>query len=159
MRGQRERPDAHRLAFAERRSGVQHRRLLDAGRLRVGRIDAAYGHDPRRHRREAHGRAGQPLQLGKPADEFLKIFLDRRGVGRALYGALLDLLRLQGFCRAIGGITIPNPESVALHETLGFRFAGNFPKCGYKHGTWWDVGFWDLELRSHPALPEETLEA
>lgn len=81
----------------------------------------------------------------------------RRGVGRALYGALLDLLRLQGFCRAIGGITIPNPESVALHEALGFRFAGNFPKCGYKHGTWWDVGFWDLELRSHPQEPQETL--
>ncbi|MBM3985787.1 MAG: N-acetyltransferase family protein [Planctomycetes bacterium] len=81
----------------------------------------------------------------------------RRGIGRALYGALLDLLRMQGFCRAIGGITLPNPESVGLHERLGFRFVGNYPKCGYKHGTWWDVGFWDLEMRAHPERPEETL--
>ncbi|HEX5009474.1 MAG TPA: GNAT family N-acetyltransferase [Planctomycetota bacterium] len=81
----------------------------------------------------------------------------RRGIGRALYGALLDLLRLQGFCRALGGITIPNPESIALHEKLGFRFAGNFPRCGFKHGTWWDVGFWDLELRAQAGEVPETL--
>jgi L-amino acid N-acyltransferase YncA len=81
----------------------------------------------------------------------------RRGIGRALYGALLDLLRLQGFCRALGGITIPNPESVVLHEKLGFRPAGLFPRCGFKHGTWWDVGFWYLELRPHPPQPQETL--
>ena len=81
----------------------------------------------------------------------------RRGIGRALYGALLDLLRLQGFCRALGGITIPNPESIALHEKLGFKYTGNFAKCGYKHATWWDVGFWDLELRETPKEPQETL--
>jgi len=81
----------------------------------------------------------------------------RRGIGRALYGALLDLLRLQGFCRALGGITIPNPESIALHEKLGFTFVGTYPKCGFKHGTWWDVGFWDVELREHPKEPQETL--
>ena len=81
----------------------------------------------------------------------------RRGIGRALYGALLDLLRLQGFCRALGGITIPNPESIALHEALGFRLVGTHRKCGFKQGTWWDVGFWDLELQPHPAEPRETL--
>jgi L-amino acid N-acyltransferase YncA len=81
----------------------------------------------------------------------------RRGIGRALYGALLDLARLQGFCRAIGGITLPNAESVGLHEALGFRFVGNFAQCGFKQGTWWDVGFWDLELQPHPKEPRETL--
>lgn len=81
----------------------------------------------------------------------------RRGIGRALYAALLDLLRLQGFCRAIGGITLPNAGSVALHEALGFQFVGTYPKCGFKQGTWWDVGFWDLELQPHPREPRETL--
>jgi L-amino acid N-acyltransferase YncA len=81
----------------------------------------------------------------------------RRGIGRSLYGALLDLVRLQGFCRALGGITIPNPESIGLHEKLGFKLAGTFPKCGFKYGTWWDVGFWDLELREQPKEPQETL--
>jgi len=81
----------------------------------------------------------------------------RRGIGRALYVALLGLLRLQGFCRAIGGITLPNPGSVGLHEALGFTFVGTYPKCGFKQGTWWDVGFWDLELQPHPKEPKETL--
>ena len=81
----------------------------------------------------------------------------RRGIGRALYGALLDLLRVQGFCRAVGGITLPNDGSVGLHEALGFKLAGTFPKCGFKQGTWWDVGFWDLELQPHPKEPKETL--
>ena len=79
-----------------------------------------------------------------------------RGIGKALYGALMDLLRLQGFCRAIGGITLPNPESEKLHERLGFKFAGNFRKCGWKQGTWWDVGFWELELRDQSGEMKET---
>ena len=36
----------------------------------------------------------------------------RRGVGRALYTALLLLLTRQGFHLAVGGITLPNPVSV-----------------------------------------------
>ena len=80
-----------------------------------------------------------------------------RGIGKALYGALMDLLRLQGFCRAIGGITLPNPESEKLHERLGFQFVGNFRKCGWKQGTWWDVGFWELELREQSGEMRETV--
>jgi L-amino acid N-acyltransferase YncA len=89
------------------------------------------------------------------------IYVDKdargRGIGKALYGALLDLLRLQGFCRAIGGITLPNPESEKLHERLGFKLAGNFRKCGWKQNTWWDVGFWELELRPQTGEVRETL--
>src|SRR5213593_2199180 len=40
----------------------------------------------------------------------------RAGVGRALYTALLDALRLQGFRVAVGIIALPNPGSVELHE-------------------------------------------
>jgi len=89
------------------------------------------------------------------------IYVDKdargRGIGKALYGALLDLLRLQGFCRAIGGITLPNLESEKLHERLGFKFVGNFRKCGWKQGTWWDVGFWDLELQPQTKDQKETI--
>ena len=89
------------------------------------------------------------------------IYVDKdargRGIGKALYGALMDLLRLQGFCRAIGGITLPNVESEKLHERLGFKFVGNFRKCGWKQGTWWDVGFWELELREQAGEMKETL--
>jgi hypothetical protein len=72
----------------------------------------------------------------------------RRGVGRALYRALLELLREQGLWMACAGITLPNEASVALHESLGFVPVGVYRRIGYKAGRWWDVGWWQLPLRS-----------
>jgi len=70
----------------------------------------------------------------------------RRGAGRALYRSLFACLRLQGHRLALGAITLPNPESVALHEALGFRCVGVHRACGHKLGAWHDVGMWELEL-------------
>lgn len=70
----------------------------------------------------------------------------RRGVARGLYTALLAATRLQGFRLAVAGITLPNPESVAAHEAVGFRPVGVFPACGLKFGRWHDVGFWQQAL-------------
>ena len=70
----------------------------------------------------------------------------RRGVARGLYTALIAATRLQGFRLAVAGITLPNPDSVAAHEAVGFRSVGVFPACGLKFGRWHDVGFWHLEL-------------
>lgn len=77
----------------------------------------------------------------------------RRGVGRALYWVLLQLLREQGFYAAHAGITLPNSASVGLHESLGFRPVGVFPGVGFKDGAWHDVGWWQLELRPRTAAP------
>ena len=63
----------------------------------------------------------------------------RQGIGRALYVALFDLLRLQNFHRAHAGITLPNAASVGLHESLGFRPVGVYPSVGFKLGSWHDV--------------------
>lgn len=81
----------------------------------------------------------------------------RRGVGRALYTALLDLLRLQGYVNAYAAIALPNPASVALHEALGFRQVGVYRKVGYKLGAWRDVGWWELTLQPHPEPPAQPL--
>ncbi|TAJ19092.1 MAG: N-acetyltransferase family protein [Planctomycetota bacterium] len=70
----------------------------------------------------------------------------RRGVGRALYAALLELMRLQGFHSAVGVIALPNAASVALHEALGFAPAGAVRAAGHKHGAWHDTGFWQCVL-------------
>ncbi|MEO1130979.1 MAG: N-acetyltransferase family protein [Planctomycetota bacterium] len=72
--------------------------------------------------------------------------MHRRGVGRALYGALLEELRTRGFHVAVGGITLPNDASVALHEAMGYRSVGTFEEVGWKFGTWWSVGFWSRKL-------------
>jgi phosphinothricin acetyltransferase len=82
----------------------------------------------------------------------------RTGVARGLYTALFGALRTQGFCQAIAGIAQPNAASVYFHEALGFRYAGQHPKTGYKFGRWIDMAFWQLELQAPPETPAPTLE-
>jgi L-amino acid N-acyltransferase YncA len=72
----------------------------------------------------------------------------RRGAGRALYEALLGLLADQGYRIALAGIALPNEASVALHEACGFKPVGVYRGIGFKHGTWWDVGWWQRDLAS-----------
>jgi phosphinothricin acetyltransferase len=70
----------------------------------------------------------------------------RRGIGQALYRALLELLVRQGLYVACAGITLPNDASVALHESLGFQPVGVYRRIGFKAGAWRDVGWWQLAL-------------
>jgi phosphinothricin acetyltransferase len=70
----------------------------------------------------------------------------RRGVGDALYSALLDQLRRKGFHSAIAVIALPNEPSVRLHERHGFVDTGRLREVGYKHEAWQDVGFWQCLL-------------
>ena len=81
--------------------------------------------------------------------------LHRRGVGRRLYGALIDECRRCGFHSFVGGITLPNEASVRLHEAMGFVKVGQFKDAGWKFGAWHDVGFWQLMLgdREHRGEP------
>jgi phosphinothricin acetyltransferase len=67
-----------------------------------------------------------------------------RGLGTSLYAALLEDLPLRNVHAVIGGIALPNPASVALHEKFGFRKSGEFKEVGRKFGRWIDVGYWQL---------------
>jgi L-amino acid N-acyltransferase YncA len=78
-----------------------------------------------------------------------------RGLGRALLTQLLGILERQGFIAAIGAIALPNAASVALHEKLGFTYAGAYRGVGYKFGEWLDVGLWQKELAPRSAEPVE----
>lgn len=69
-----------------------------------------------------------------------------RGIGTALYRALLDELRTRGFHLVLGGVALPNEASVRLHERLGFRKAGHMREAGRKFDRWIDVGFWERLL-------------
>jgi L-amino acid N-acyltransferase YncA len=77
----------------------------------------------------------------------------RTGIGRALYTALFALLALQGFFQCFAGITLPNPASVGLHESLGFQAIGIYRRVGYKRGAWHDVGWWQRAFQPRPSLP------
>ncbi len=74
----------------------------------------------------------------------------RRGIARALYLALFDVLADAGYCNAYAAITLPNPASVAFHERLGFSAIGVFRHVGWKFGAWHDVGWYQRELRAGP---------
>jgi|SRR5215471_1462742 len=81
----------------------------------------------------------------------------RRGIGRALYASLLDLLRRQGFVNAYAGIALPNESSVALHESLGFTPIGTYRAVGFKFDRWHDVLWLHLRLRDDSTAPHEPL--
>ena len=84
----------------------------------------------------------------------------RRGLARLLYGALFDVLRLQGFANAYAGIALPNAASVGVHEAMGFEPVGVYRGVGYKMGAWRDVGWWALRLGDGVAPdPPRTLDA
>jgi len=80
-----------------------------------------------------------------------------RGVGRQLLAKLLGVLERQGYVAAIGAIALPNDASVALHEKLGFVYAGTYRGVGFKLGEWLDVGLWEKELAPRNANPVEPL--
>jgi len=78
-----------------------------------------------------------------------------RGIGSALYAALLPVLEAQGFVQAIAAITLPNPASAALHERFGFRRIGAYEEVGFKQGGWHSVGLWQRALAPPSVVPAE----
>jgi phosphinothricin acetyltransferase len=69
-----------------------------------------------------------------------------QGIGQRLYVALIDALRALPIHAVIGGVALPNPACVALHERLGFRKVAQFEQVGHKHDRWIDVAYWQLLL-------------
>jgi L-amino acid N-acyltransferase YncA len=88
---------------------------------------------------------------------YLAARAQRRGIGRRLYETLFELLERQGVRTVCAGITLPNEASVGLHETLGLTLVGVYRNIGFKHGAWYDVGWWQRQLQpAVPAPPEPT---
>lgn len=78
-----------------------------------------------------------------------------KNVGKALYSALFAILKLQGYYNAYSCICLPNPASEGIHEYFGFRKNAHYNKVGYKLGTWWDIGWWELFLLNKEIVPSE----
>jgi len=78
----------------------------------------------------------------------------RMGVARALYTALINILKLQGFRNLYAVINLPNDKSVSFHEKLGFEYFATYKNVGYKLGRWKNVGWWQLQLNEYSLEPE-----
>jgi L-amino acid N-acyltransferase YncA len=68
------------------------------------------------------------------------------GYGTKLYERLFAALRECGMHAVIGGVALPNPASVALHEKLGMKKVAHFGEVGFKFDRWIDVGYWQATL-------------
>ena len=65
-----------------------------------------------------------------------------KGWGTQLYQALFSELAKKNIHAAIGGISLPNEASIALHEKLGMVKVAHFKEVGHKFDQWVDVGYW-----------------
>ena len=76
----------------------------------------------------------------------ISIYVDHNnhgnGWGTKLYQALFTELQKKNIHVAIGGITLPNDASIALHEKFGMEKVAHFKEIGFKFGQWLDVGYW-----------------
>jgi len=71
----------------------------------------------------------------------------RRGVGRILLAALIDVCIERGYRQMIAVIgDSANSSSIGVHRSMGFRFSGTIHSVGYKHGRWLDSVIMQLPL-------------
>ena len=88
------------------------------------------------------------------------IYLDRnshgKGYGRLLYGELEKLLKARGIINLYACIADPVVEdeyltsnSEQFHAHLGYVKNGEFHKCGYKFGRWYNMIYMEKIIGEH----------
>lgn len=84
----------------------------------------------------------------------------KNGIGKELYEALEKCLAMQNILNLNACIAYTekkNPyltkNSVQFHEHLGYRFVGEFYKCGYKFGRWYNMVWMEKHIGEHPDVP------
>ncbi|MCB1504210.1 MAG: N-acetyltransferase [Hyphomicrobiaceae bacterium] len=90
----------------------------------------------------AHGLAERAAYAWSVEDSiYLSAAAQRRGIGRALLGELIEISAAAGFRQMVALIAGGDATagSVTLHAALGFERAGLLRGVGYKFGRWHDV--------------------
>ena len=71
-----------------------------------------------------------------------------KGVANKIYDDLFESLKSVDVHRAYAGITLPNEASIRLHENHGFKKVGQFKEVGRKFNKYWDVAWYEKEIKS-----------
>ncbi|MCR5778584.1 MAG: GNAT family N-acetyltransferase [Lachnospiraceae bacterium] len=90
----------------------------------------------------------------------MTIYLDhnerKSGLGRKLYEAMESALKKMGIINLYACIGYPEKEdeyltanSAEFHEHLGYKLVGNFYKCGYKFGRWYNMVWMEKLIGKH----------
>lgn len=69
-----------------------------------------------------------------------------KGMGTALYTALISRLQHLGLHGIIGGVAQPNIACGALHKKFGFEQVAHFREVGFKFNQWIDVVYYEKIL-------------
>jgi L-amino acid N-acyltransferase YncA len=77
----------------------------------------------------------------------------KKGIAKALYTALFEILKQQGYRNIYAVINLPNDKSVRLHESCGFKWFATYENVGYKLGKWKTVGWWQLVINEYGDEP------
>jgi L-amino acid N-acyltransferase YncA len=106
---------------------------------------------------------GQPLKrlvaLQRSAEPgiYVDVHHHRADGGRELYTQLLRRLAERGYRKVFAGITQPNEASNGFHRSFGFQDAGLHRRVAWKHDSWHDVAWMQLDLvdggRDRPPVP------
>ena len=102
-------------------------------------------------------RARAAYRFGAELSVYIAHSYQSRGIGKALYSALFEMLYAMNYYNLYAGITQPNEPSMKLHESMGFVPAGTWHNTGYKHGRWHDVKLLQKVLRSHDTPTSEPI--
>ena len=84
---------------------------------------------------------------------YIKHLYHGKKIGKALYFALFELLKLQGYYNAYAGVTLPNIKSESIHQSFGFKPVGVYQNVGYKFGNWHDVKWFELKIQDYSKSP------
>ncbi len=91
----------------------------------------------------------------------LSVYIDQaytaKGLGKKLYGALIEILKLQGVKTVYGGVTVPNEKSERLHTAMGFSLLGVYRNTGYKCGKWHDVAWFEKAIAPYDQVSQAIL--
>lgn len=69
-----------------------------------------------------------------------------KGIASQLYEALFAALKRIDVRAVIAGISMPNPNSVKLHEKFNMTQVARFDQVGFKFNQWISVGYWQCVL-------------
>ena len=90
---------------------------------------------------------------------YLKYDAVKCGLGRMLYEALETEMKKRGFLNLYACIGYPIEEdeyltrnSAEFHAHLGYQTVGEFHKCGYKFGRWYNMIWMEKLLGEHKVM-------
>lgn len=134
--------DLQPFTMAQRREWFGHYDVVGRHRLLVAVVNG----DVVAYASSSPHRPKAAYQTSVETSVYLRPDVTRRGIGTRLYAELFSMLEGEDVHRALAGITLPNPASLALHEQFGFAPVAHFTEQGRKFGRYWDVAWYEKPL-------------